>query len=145
MADVMKEAEEEALSIIVNHHIIFKVVEPTFVNADRDKINQVINNLISNAVKYSHANSTIQVACVTVNGMAQVSVKDEGIGIQPEDKDKLFERYYRVKNNNTQSIAGFGIGLYLCAEIIQRHDGNIWVESEWGQGSTFYFTLPVMA
>ena len=144
MAELVRETEEENISTISSHHLIFEPVEITFVNADRDKISQVISNLISNAVKYSPANSTIQLACVTDNGMAQVSVKDEGIGIQPEDKEKLFERYYRVKDNKTQSIAGFGIGLYLCAEIIQRHDGRIWVESEWGKGSTFYFTLPVI-
>lgn len=75
--------------------------------------------------------------------MAQVSVQDTGIGISPEDVPKLFERYYRVGSDAT--IAGFGIGLYLCKEIIDRHNGTIWVESEPGKGSTFYFTLPVVA
>jgi len=63
------------------------------------------------------------------------------MGVPPEDADKLFDRYYRVKNTGT--IAGFRIGLYLCAEIIHRHEGQIWVESELGKGSTFYFTLPL--
>jgi two-component system sensor histidine kinase VicK len=76
--------------------------------------------------------------------MAQVSVKDEGMGIKPQDIDKLFERYYRVDSKHMQTISGFGIGLYLCAEIIQRHNGKIWVESELGAGSTFYFSLPLV-
>jgi signal transduction histidine kinase len=106
-----------------------------------DKIGQVINNFISNAVKYSKAGSTIQVSCITTNGVAQVSVSDEGIGIRGQDLQQLFERYYRVENNN--NISGFGIGLYLCAEIISRHNGKIWVESELEKGSTFYFSLPL--
>jgi len=73
----------------------------------------------------------------------QISVKDHGIGIPPQDIDRLFERYYRVENNNAPMVSGFGIGLYLSAEIVQRHNGRIWVESEVGKGSTFYFTIPL--
>jgi signal transduction histidine kinase len=72
-----------------------------------------------------------------------VSVKDEGMGIKPADREKLFDRYYRVESGHTQHISGFGIGLYLSAEIIKRHDGNIWVESESGVGSIFYFSVPL--
>jgi signal transduction histidine kinase len=71
----------------------------------------------------------------------EIQIKDEGIGIKPEDIDKLFERYYRVQGNHT--ISGFGIGLYLSAEIIERHGGQIWAESEEGKGSVFHFTLPL--
>jgi two-component system sensor histidine kinase VicK len=141
MAELVKETETETIAMNPSHYIIFHPVEPTFVMADRDKIGQVINNLISNAVKYANAGSVIQVACITVDGAAQVSVSDQGIGIKPEDIDQLFERYYRVENNS--HISGFGIGLYLSAEIITRHDGKIWAESTLGEGSTFYFTLPV--
>ncbi len=144
MAELIKDSEEETISMYNSHRIVFAPVEEMFVVADRDKINQVINNLISNAVKYSPANTTINVACVTTHGMARVSVTDQGIGIKPEDQDKLFERYYRVNNDNSASVSGFGIGLYLCAEIIQRHDGKIWVESVVGTGSIFSFTLPVV-
>ncbi len=144
MAVLVKEAEDEAVSMYNTHRIIFAPMEEIYVNADRDKINQVISNLINNAVKYSPANTLVNVACVTHNGMAVVTVKDEGIGIKKEDQLKLFERYYRVNNDSYTSVSGFGIGLYLCAEIIQRHDGNIWVESEVGKGSTFSFSLPVM-
>lgn len=72
-----------------------------------------------------------------------VSVKDEGMGISAEDQKKLFERYSKVEYENMKSISGFGIGLYICSEIIQHHDGEIGVESELGKGSMFWFTLPV--
>jgi PAS domain S-box-containing protein len=141
MAELVKESEAETILMHGLHTFIFHPVERTIVNADKDKIGQVINNLISNAVKYSNAGSTIQVSCLTEGGHAHFSVSDEGIGIDRKHLDQLFNKYYRVENNN--HIAGFGIGLYLSAEIIQRHDGKIRVESELGRGSTFYFSLPI--
>jgi len=114
------------------------------VNADRDKIGAVISNLLSNAAKYSPKGKVIDVACKIEHAQAIVSIKDEGIGINQRDIEKIFDRYYRVETNNTQYISGFGIGLYLSAEIIHRHDGKIWADSEIGQGSTFYFSLPLM-
>ena len=143
MAQLLKEAEEEFTIIIISHKVVFAPVAETFVNADRDKIGQVINNLISNAVKYSSPGTTIQVACVAINNMVNVSVKDEGMGIGKKDIKKLFERYYRAEDQHTHAIAGFGIGLYLCSEIIQRHEGIIGVDSEMGKGSRFYFGLPI--
>lgn len=137
------EAKEEVRYTINSHLVVFAPVETAYVNADADKINQVITNLISNAIKYSLANTVIQVACLTKDNLTIVSVRDEGIGVKEADKPKLFDRYYRV-NNNATSASGFGIGLYLCAEIIQRHEGNIWVESEVENGSTFSFSLPII-
>ena len=83
----------------------------------------------------------IDISCDRVDGMAQVSVKDEGIGISEEHLGKLFDRFYRVESD--ESITGFGIGLYLSAEIIHCHNGKTWVESELGKGSTFFFSLPL--
>ena len=142
MALLVKETEEESIATISSHKIVFAPVEQTFVHADRDKIGQVINNFISNSVKYSPPGSTINVACINIDNSIQVSVKDEGSGIAPQDTGKIFERFYRTETATESSVSGFGIGLYLCAEIIQRHGGNIWVNSEVGQGSIFYFTLP---
>lgn len=139
----MKEAENETLIQIASHRVIFAPVENAMVVADRDKIAQVLTNLINNAVKYSPLNSTVYVACVNRKGMAHISVQDEGMGISQQDLPKVFVRYYRVNNDSNQTISGFGIGLYLCAEIIKRHEGNIWAESELQKGSTFHFTLPV--
>ncbi|WP_352432919.1 PAS domain-containing protein [Mucilaginibacter sp. PAMB04274] len=144
MAELVQETEEESVATISSHQVMFAPVEETWVNADRDKIGQVMNNLISNAVKYSPGDSMISIACVTRDGKAIFSVKDEGRGISPEDLPNLFERYYRVQAVKDTNIAGFGIGLYLCCEIIKRHGGDIWAESELAKGSTFYFTLPVV-
>ena len=134
----------EEVSVTMHSHIIhFTPCQSLLVNADYEKIGQVITNLISNAIKYSAPGKQIEIACRQAGNMAEVCVKDEGMGIKPQDIDRLFERYYRVENKNTQMVSGFGIGLYLSAEIVQRHNGRIWVESEIDKGSTFYFTIPL--
>lgn len=112
------------------------------INADRDKVGTVVTNLLSNAVKYAK-NKKVTVRCSVLNNQARVSVKDEGDGIKAADLDRLFERYYRVEDN-PHYISGFGIGLYLSAEIIHRHGGEIWAESELGKGAEFIFTLPLI-
>ncbi|WP_295769372.1 PAS domain S-box protein [uncultured Mucilaginibacter sp.] len=145
MAELVKEVEDESLTTISSHKVLFAPVEYTPVIADRDKIGQVINNLISNAVKYSPQGSTIQIACVTKDNFAEVCVTDAGMGVKPEDQQRLFDRYYRVKGDHMTAISGFGIGLYLCSEIVSRHNGNIWVESEFGKGSTFCFKIPIVS
>ncbi|WP_158799957.1 PAS domain S-box protein [Pedobacter sp. L105] len=132
---------EEARLVDSSHHFTYLPSAEIEIIADEDKIGNVISNLLSNAVKYSPSNSEIKISCSLTDGMAQITVTDQGIGIEAKDIEKLFERYYRVEHNN--NISGFGIGLYLSAEIAARHNGKIWVESEPGQGATFYFVLPV--
>ncbi len=128
----------------VPSHVISTIhSEPCEVYADPDKISYVIKNLLNNAIKYSMQGRKIDVQCSIINGNAQVSVKDEGIGIKQKDIKKLFDRYYRVSNRHTSNTTGFGIGLYLCAEIIQGHGGNIWVNSDYGKGAEFFFDLPL--
>ncbi|MEJ2884801.1 ATP-binding protein [Pedobacter sp. GR22-6] len=112
------------------------------INADRDKIGTVMTNLLSNAIKYGAKNKPIFISCAQNDNIVRVSVRDEGIGIKSSDLDKLFDRYYRVESSQTQHISGFGIGLYLSAEIIRRHHGKIWAESEPGAGTSFFFELP---
>jgi two-component system sensor histidine kinase VicK len=141
--DLVTEMITDARLTIASHNVTFTYSEPIAVNADRDKIGSVISNLLSNAVKYSPKGTVIEVECRQVGSMAQISIKDEGIGVKPQDAEKIFDRYYRAEGSNMQTVSGFGIGLYLCAEIVQRHDGKIWVESNSGDGSTFYFALPL--
>jgi len=143
MAALVKEAEEESLATVTTHQVKFKPVEFTPVEADQDKIVQVLTNFINNAVKYSPKDSLIQVACVTQNGLAYVSVSDEGMGIAAKDQPHVFDRFYRVESERMSTVKGFGIGLYICKEIVERHGGTIGVNSELGKGSTFWFTLPV--
>ncbi|MHA4894313.1 ATP-binding protein [Pedobacter sp. PWIIR3] len=144
MKELIKEIEEEILPVTNSHHIIFDPVLTTWVDGDRDKIGQVITNYISNALKYSAPGTKIQIACVAEENCSKVSVRDEGMGIAQKDINQLFERYYRVEGHEMRSIAGFGIGLYLCSEIIKRHNGKVWVESKPKVGSTFYFSIPVI-
>lgn len=143
LAQLIKEAEEEALATIRTHQVVFEPVDAISIKADRDKIGQVIHNLISNAVKYSPAHSTVQISCARKGGNVQIRIKDQGMGIKPDDLPKIFDRYYRVEDSHMFSISGFGIGLYLCSEIVQHHQGEIWAESEFGKGSTFSFSLPL--
>jgi len=142
LSGLVSEMEAEFKVTANSHHLVFEQIGEVLVNADRDKIGHVVTNLISNAVKYSPVGTTINITCKKEDSKATVSVSDQGSGIKKEDKDKLFERYYRVTDQSL-TIAGFGIGLYLCAEIISRHNGEIWLESELGRGSTFYFSLPL--
>ncbi|WP_316793557.1 PAS domain-containing protein [Pedobacter frigoris] len=145
LAGLIKEAEEETNATISSHVVVFNpIVEIMSVNADRDKIGQVIHNLISNAVKYSTAGSMIEVSCFKDKGMVNVSVKDQGMGIKSDDLPNIFDRYYRVEGSQMFSISGFGIGLYLCKEIIERHKGEISAVSDFGVGSTFTFSLPLL-
>ncbi|QPH40603.1 ATP-binding protein [Pedobacter endophyticus] len=143
MAELIGEAEQESLATVTSHTVYFAPVHHTPVFADEDKIGQVVTNFINNAVKYSPQRSTIQVTCLAVGDQIQVSVKDEGMGLAQQDQPHVFDRFYRVESEDMKTTNGFGIGLYLCAEIIHRHEGKIWVESELGKGSTFCFSLPL--
>jgi PAS domain S-box-containing protein len=140
---LLQEMIEETQVTVTTHHITLTGCGELEIYADRDKISSVISNLISNAVKYSPKGKLIQVKCEATAKETIISVKDEGMGIKPTDIGKVFDRYFRVETSHTQHISGFGIGLYLSAEIIQRHEGKIWVESESSVGSTFYFSLPL--
>lgn len=140
---LIKEVVEETVLTSDSHRIEVYPCPEITVDADRDKIGQVINNFLSNAIKYTPANKTINIRCLEINNMLQISVEDQGMGINSQDREQVFDRYYRIDNNQTQITFGFGLGLYLSAEIIKRHNGNIWVESELGKGSNFYFTLPL--
>jgi len=141
---LVREVIDETILATSSHIINLEPCDtPVPVNADRDKIGHVISNLLSNAIKYSPRGNSIDVKCEIIENMAQVSVKDDGMGIKPQDIDRLFERYYRVETKHTENISGFGIGLYLSAELVHRHHGKIWAESESGVGSTFKFTLPL--
>lgn len=125
------------------HEISFVKCNPVIVYADRDKIGQVVTNLLSNAVKYSPKGKAITVHCTTEDQAVIVSVTDEGMGIKKADMERLFDRFYRVEGKHAETISGFGIGLYLSAEIMERHHGKIGVKSELGKGSTFYFNIPL--
>lgn len=132
-------------SLCVSHHqFILEEIPHLMVSADRDKIGQVLNNLLSNAVKYSPMGGEIRCGCRREQESVVVWISDNGIGIGPQDKARLFSRFFRIENEHTRTISGFGIGLYLVAEIVKSHGGSIGVESVVGKGSTFHFSLPIV-
>ncbi|WP_316738555.1 ATP-binding protein [Pedobacter aquatilis] len=141
LTSLTAEIYRENVPLFNSHNILFKGNDKLLVIGDSNKIGQVVNNLVSNAAKYSKSGCTITITCALKDAVALVSIADQGIGIQSHDLEKLFERYYRVEENT--NVSGFGIGLYLCSEIINRHGGKIWAESEPGKGSVFHFELPL--
>lgn len=112
------------------------------VMADRDRIEEVLQNLLDNAVKYSPHRRTITVTCHTTGEEVIVSISDTGMGISLRDQQQIFERFQRIGDPLMQATPGAGLGLYICRAIIEAHGGRIWVESTLREGSTFSFSLP---
>jgi two-component system CheB/CheR fusion protein len=112
------------------------------VYADAERIEQILINFVNNAIKYAPLSKVIRIHIEKLNDMARISVSDKGPGIQEDMLPDLFDRYYRVDSSGSQ-YSGLGLGLYICSEIIKKHNGEIGVESKIGKGSTFWFTLPL--
>src|SRR5205085_1012716 len=109
------------------------------------RIMQVLTNLVSNAIKHTPLGGNIVIAAREAAGrreLVEISVRDNGCGIPPEEQERIFERLYQVKAGDAATEQGIGLGLYLCRELVQLHGGSIRVESEPGKGSTFSFVLP---
>jgi signal transduction histidine kinase len=119
--------------------------ELPLVEIDKDKINQVLLNLLSNAVKYSPGGGEIAVTTRVEGEMVHVFVRDSGLGIPEDSLEKVFERYSRLESGATRYIQGTGLGLPISRQIIEMHGGRAWVESTFGEGSVFQFTLPLVA
>lgn len=126
-----------------NHKITFDGQSNATIMGDELQISQVVNNLISNAIKYSPGSDKVDVYISRVGNFVKVSVRDYGMGISAQDKPKIFERFFRARDIQ-KKFPGLGIGLYISHEIIANHNGTLWVESEVGEGSTFSFTLPIL-
>ena len=140
--EVLEEVVVDAQKINDTHKIINQCEKSILVFADRDKLSQVINNLISNAIKYSPKAEKIILNTTLINQGIQLSVKDFGIGINELDIENIFEQFYRVTGDNQSTYPGMGIGLFISHEIIKRLSGKIWLESTEGEGSVFYIWLP---
>ena len=111
--------------------------------ADAARLQQVLINLLSNAVKFSPHGGEVILGARTQDDHALVWVRDQGVGMDPEVVAKVFDRFFRADNRATRNIGGTGLGLTLVKEIVTAHQGQVWVESTPGQGSTFFFTLPI--
>jgi len=113
------------------------------VDADPDRIRQVLRNLLDNAVKYSPDGGLVITRGECSEDEVIVSVADQGVGISPEHLNRLFDKFFRVESGRGHHVVGSGLGLPICRTIVEAHGGRIWAESKIGQGSTFYFTLPL--
>jgi len=125
-------------------HSIEQIVKlATDVYADKERIGQVLVNLLTNAIKYSPKAHKVIVEVKKVGKKITISVQDFGIGIPKEQQGKIFERFFRAKGKEEKNIQGLGLGLYIAYEIVKEHKGKMWVDSKDGKGSTFYFSLPI--
>jgi two-component system phosphate regulon sensor histidine kinase PhoR len=135
----------EAARTHIPQHITLDVAAPKqlpAVAADRDRVRQILVNLVENAIKYSPDGGRIELGVAAENGMVLFRVSDEGLGIPADEQPRIFEKFYRLDPDMTRGIGGTGLGLYICSELVERMGGRIWVESDTGSGSTFFFDLP---
>jgi signal transduction histidine kinase len=143
LAVLVRETAEQLQAVTPHHRLSVEGASPAPVMGDRDRIGQVLINLLTNAIKYSPQADNVLVRVAKDQRQVTISVQDFGMGIAKEHHEKIFERFYQVSHPGQHPFSGLGIGLYLASEIIKRHAGRIWVESSKGQGATFSFTLPL--
>lgn len=115
-----------------------------FLLANEDRVEQVLVNFLTNAIRYSPPGSTISLRAFSATGNITVAVEDQGPGIPAEDLPHIWERFYRVEKSRSRALGGTGLGLAIAKEIIETHGGRVGVTSEVGRGSTFWFTLPAV-
>ncbi|MES2377772.1 MAG: PAS domain-containing protein [Bacteroidota bacterium] len=141
--NAISETVEDLQHTTNKHKLIKEFTKTGEIFSDKDRISQVITNLITNAIKYSPYSDQIIIKTKMHEGQVMVSVVDFGIGIPADKTELIFEQFYRVSGNKEQTFPGLGLGLYISSEIIKRESGKIWVNSVEGKGSDFCFTLPV--
>lgn len=117
-------------------------ITPIWVEIDTDKMTQVIDNILNNAIKYSPDGGKIRVGMKTTDAQLIISISDEGLGIPKKDLPRIFDRFYRVDKARSRAQGGTGLGLAIAKEIVKQHKGFIWAKSEYGKGSTFTIVLP---
>ena len=136
--DKMKSQDEEKKYELVRDYPINSV----WIEIDTDKMTQVIDNILNNAIKYSPDGGKITVSMKTTDDQMILSISDQGLGIPKEDLPKIFDRFYRVDKARSRAQGGTGLGLAIAKEIVKQHNGFIWAKSEYGKGSTFTIVLP---
>lgn len=142
LATLVKEITADIQTTSNSHQLHFVQEADPLVYADRDRIAQVIINLLTNAIKYSPRSKAVTISVFSREGVALISVTDSGIGISKEDLPRIFDRFYRAAGKDEKTFPGFGIGLFIVKEIVSLHRGKIWAESEKDKGSTFFVSLP---
>ncbi|MBE7171488.1 MAG: PAS domain S-box protein [Williamsia sp.] len=142
LSDLIRELVEELQQLSRKHRLVIACEQTISVQADKKRMEQVISNLISNAIKYSPEGGDVTIVCEAGEKEIKVSVIDQGIGIPTDLQKGIFTRFFRVKHARSNTLPGMGLGLYITAGIIQRHGGTIGLSSHPDKGSVFYFTLP---
>jgi two-component system phosphate regulon sensor histidine kinase PhoR len=140
---LIDEIIENVQGITTTHNIRFVETAAIHIMGDKDRLGQVLINLLTNAIKYSPKADTVIVRTTTDGEQAIVSVQDFGIGITETHQQHVFERFYQVTDPQEKTYPGLGIGLYIAHDIIKRHHGAMWIESSKGNGATFFFTVPL--
>lgn len=141
--DVIRQVEPFLKTQASKHRLEVALTEDnTLLNVDKGKIGEVLENLLSNAVKFSAAGSLIRIHGELVKEGYRISVADQGIGMTPEQVDKVFSKFYRADASHT-AAEGIGLGMSIVKHIVDAHGGRIWVESELGKGTTVSFTMPL--
>ena len=140
---LIEECRDDFQRLSSNHPVQLNLQKVPRLNADRERIQQVLTNLISNAIKYSPKGGEVIISTASKNHSLIIVVEDKGIGISEDSQKMLFQRFYRSANPVITTFPGLGLGLYIAAEIVKRHGGNIRVESKEGKGSKFIVTLPL--
>jgi CheY-like chemotaxis protein/two-component sensor histidine kinase len=142
--DLVAEVVADFQSASPKHEIVFRRPEQKLrALGDRERLEQVVVNLVQNAIKYSPQGGRVEIDVERSGSRARVQVSDQGIGIPKEEQRHVFERFFRAHNAATRNYGGLGIGLYVSNEIVERHGGGFEVVSEPGQGTTFAFTVPL--
>ena len=143
LSELVREQLEALRPVLPSAHRLTADIAPGIVaHADRDRLRSVVRNLLDNALKYSPEGGEVRVKVAERAGRAFISVADEGIGIDPEDLERIFDRFTRLEHPDTMNVGGTGLGLYLSREIARRHGGDILVESLPGSGSRFTMSIP---
>lgn len=143
LTDLLKSCIENAKHVFPSFEFAYDLDGEVMVNGNAERLEQVVMNLLNNAVKYSPVSRTVIVKASQNDNNVRVYVTDFGIGLSDKQQKRIFERFYRVEDKKYMS-SGLGMGLYISQEIIKHHNGKIGVQSELGQGSTFYFDLPII-
>jgi signal transduction histidine kinase len=145
LAPIVREVGERMQLLSEAHDVRVEVDGAAAVVADRDRIEQVLENLVGNAIKYSPQGGPIVIALRVERGEALLTVRDRGIGIAPQEIEKVFALFYRSPDPRADQVGGLGLGLYISREIVARHHGHLWAERNPDTGTTFHVRLPLAA
>lgn len=142
--ELVQETVENVQAAVTTHRLSIWGATRAQVYGDRDRLGQVLINLLTNAIKYSPDAETVIVHVARNGEQADIAVQDFGIGIAEEYHERVFERFYQVADRRETTYPGLGIGLYIARTVVERHDGHLWMESARGAGSVFRMTLPLL-